>query len=430
MNKAQLQHTGAEIDAAVTEYMRVGMPAGTLPAQVNLNASVDPLTPKVILDWQWKDDNADGIILCRKRGSYPVNALDGRIANISGRNQTSFEDTAFPDPSDDDFSENVGTGGNRVVWYYRAFPYNQNNQYQTQYQASLELGAKSVGVYYIANGTRLSDLSDYALLDCLDDEGNTKTTPLVKIIFGRWGTGNSNVKDIKWTVKHIDRTNNNAHLVIKESIIGNVAFDVAENSWSESTYNTGNARWAYSNIRQFLNATGQANAWYSPAHEHDHPTSASCYSYPGFLHYFTEAERDLIKTQTRTLYLATNPYGGGTETVDDKVFLLNTKEYGMEPNSGESGPVYDGFRRQADRKWNNDVWTSTIYNHNSYSQLWLCSSAGALNNNIGNNNASNAYYYSVRAGLVIPLSTLLEYDTEASLDENCDVYRVVIPEND
>lgn len=29
------------------------------------------------------------------------------------------------------------------------------------------------------------------------------------------------------------------------------------------------------------------------------------------------------------------------------------------------------------------------------------------------------------AGLVIPLSTLLEYDAEASADENCDVYRVI-----
>lgn len=426
MNKVQLQHTGAELDNAVAEYMRVGMPAGTLPAQVNLHASVDPLTPKVILDWQWKDDNADGIVLCRKRGSCPTNALDGRIADIQGRSTTVYEDTNFPDPSADDFSEHVGVLGNSVTWYYRAFPYNQNNQYQTQYQASIELGAKQIGVYYISEGSRLSDFSDYQLLDSLDDEGNTKTTRLVKIIFGRWGKTDSTVQDLYWTVKHIDRTNNNAHLVINRNYIRVVAYDAAENSWADPAYNTGNSRWSYSNIRQFLNATGVKGVWFTPAHEHDNPTSYSCSDYAGFLHYFNEAERNLIKTQTRTLYLATNPYGGGTETVDDKVFLLNTKEYGMEPNSGESGPVYDGFRRQADRAWTQTVWTSTIYQHNNYSLLWLCSSAGALTNSGGayNSSASGANF-SVRAGLVIPLSTLLEYDTEASSNENCDVYRVI-----
>lgn len=427
MNKVQLQHTGAEIDAAVTEYMRVGMPAGTLPAQVNLHATLDPLTPKVILDWQWKDQNATGIILCRKRGEYPAHAADGRIVDITGQSTTSYEDADFPEPTDDDFSDYIGELGAPVKWYYRAFPYNENRQYQTQYQASIELGVQEVNAYYMADGTRMSDLTDAALLDVLVN-GEEKPNP-IRIYFGRWGTSSSAVKDLCWSVKHIDRTNNNAHLVLKNSIMGNVAYDAAENSWSESTYNTGNARWAYSNVRQFLNATGAKGEWYTPQHEHDHATSYSFSGYDGFLHYFTEGERDLIKTQTRRLYLATNPYGGGTETVDDKVFLLNTKEYGMEPNSGESGPVYDGFRRQADRTWTQNAWTSTIYQHNNYSILWACSSAGALSYNYGYY-ASNASYNSVRAGLVIPLSTLLEYDTEASLDENCDVYRVVIPEEE
>lgn len=423
LSKVSLTHTGAEIDNAITEFQRIGLPAGTLPAQVNLHGAIDPLTPKVLLDWQWKDNNAEGIVICRKRGEYPAHALDGRIANITGQGTTSYVDTNFPAPTDEDFSEYVGELGNPVKWYYRAFPYNTNGQYQTQYQASVELGVQEVNVYYMADGARMSDFSDYALLDCLDN-GHQKEQ-LIKIIFGRWGTNDNTVNDLYWSVKHIDRENNNAHLVLKNSIFGNVAYDAAENSWSESTYNTGNARWAYSNVRQWLNATAAQGAWYTPQHEHDHLTSYSFSNYAGFLHYFTANERNLIKTQTRTHYLAANPYGGGTETVDDDVFILNTKEFGLEPSSGESGPVYDGFKTQADRAWTQNVWTSTLHNHTDYQYLWSCSSAGALGFNDGIY-ASFAYYYSVRAGLVIPLSTLLQYDAEASAQEGCEVYRVVV----
>lgn len=428
MDKVYMTHSGAEFDEAIDQYQESLVPTGTLPAQVNLHATLDPLTPKVMIDWQWKDQNATGIVICRKRGEYPAHASDGRITDITGQSTTSYQDTNFPDPTDDDFSDYVGELGAPVKWYYRAFPYNENRQYQTQYQASIELGVQEVNAYYMANGTRMSDLTDYALLDCLDN-GNQKPTQIM-IYFGRWGTSSSAVKDLAWTVKHIDRTNNNAHLVLKKAIVGTVAYDVAENSWPDSTYNKGNARWGYSNVRQFLNATGAKGEWYTPAHEHDHATSYSFSGYDGFLHYFTEGERDLIKTQTRTLYLATNPYGGGTETVDDDVFVLNTKEYNMEPNSGESGPAYDGFATQADRAWTATVWTSTIYNHNSYDYLWLCSSAGALNFNNGVSYASIASGSSVRAGLVIPLTTLLAYDSEASAYEGCDVYRVVIPEEE
>lgn len=428
MNKVYMTHSGAEFDEAIDQYQESLVPTGTLPAQVNLHASLDPLTPKVNIDWQFKDENAEGIVICRKKGEYPAHASDGRIVDIPGRTITSYVDDNFPEPTDEDFSDYVGVLGAPVKWYYRAFPYNTNRQYQTQYQASIELGVQEINAYYMADGTRMSDLTDDALLDVLVN-GEEKPNP-IKIYFGRWGTSASTVKDLCWSVKHIDRTNNNAHLVIKNSFIGTVAYDAAENTWPDTTYNTGNARWSYSNARQFLNATGAKGEWYTPQHEHDHATSYSFSQYDGFLHYFTEGERALIKTQTRRLYLATNPYGGGTETVDDDVFLLNTKEYGMEPNSDESGPVYDGFPTNADRAWSQTVWTSTIYQHNSYNYLWLCSSAGALRGNSGGGSYASGALYSVRAGLVIPLDTLLQYDAEASALEGCDVYRVVIPEEE
>lgn len=412
MNKATLSHTASEIDEAISSYNNQIRPTGTLPAQVVLSASCNPITPKVVITWTFKDDNALGIMIRRKKSRMPEHVYDGDfVCDKKYGESTIFEDT--------NYDSTVGSINNPATYYYRAFPYNKNNQYQTQYQASIELGMKKVKVFFLPDGTTIGDFADDVLLDTVTNQN------LIKIYFGRWGTSASAVKDLVWSVKHIDRTNNNAHLVLKNSIMGNVAYDAAENSWSESTYNTGNARWAYSNVRQFLNATGAQGEWYTPAHEHDHATSYSFSGYDGFLHYFTEGERDLIKTQTRRLYLATNPYGGGTETVDDDVFLLNTKEYGMEPNSDESGPVYDGFPTNADRAWPCTVWTSTIYQHNSYSQLWLCSSAGALY--VGNYNyATNAYNGgSVRAGLVIPLSTLLQFDAEASALEGCDVYRVV-----
>ena len=119
---------------------------------------------------------------------------------------------------------------------------------------------------------------------------------------------------------------------------------------------------------------------------------------------------NLIVPRDHTLYVPTED-GGGTESVVDLVWAPSTKDLGLE-NTDEGDFSFDGFSTAGNRAWQYNYWTSTIYQHNSPTLLWGVSSAGALNGNYG---ASGSSYYAPRAGLVLPLSALLQYNEEEGI---------------
>ena len=392
MRKVYMSYSGADLDEAVRQFKDSLVPRETLPAQVILHANCNPVLPKVILTWQFRDEYAEGIMIRRKRGSAPVNILDGDlVCDIQNTETTKFSDT--------DFTTDIGTITEPATFYYRAFPYNGLRQFQTQYQTSIELGCDMVGVYYLPDGSVLGDIPDDQLLK-------------KPIKFMRWGTTDENVKDLVWEVEHIDRLNEIAYIMLKDPFTGPCMFDANEPGWTNTARpGSGNSRWAFSNLRQFFNATANKGEWFQKQHDlDDAPNYAN--NWPGLLHFSTEAERNLIVPRDHTLYVPTED-GGGTESVVDLVWAPSTKDLGLE-NTDEGDFSFDGFSTAGNRAWQYNYWTSTIYQHNSPTLLWGVSSAGALDYYYGNH-ASNTLYYAPRAGLVLPLSALLQYNEEEGI---------------
>ena len=393
MRKVYMSYSGADLDEAVRQFKESVVPRETLPAQVVLHANCNPVLPKVILTWHFRDEYAEGIMIRRKRGSAPVNILDGDlVCDIQNTETTKYSDT--------DFTTDIGTITEPATFYYRAFPYNGLRQFQTQYQTSIELGCDTVGVYYLPDGSVLGDIPDDQLLK-------------KPIKFMRWGTTDENVKDLVWEVEHIDRTKAIAYLALKEPFTGNCMYDANEPGWTNTSRPSyGNSRWAFSGLRQLLNATAGKGEWYQKQHEYDAaPNYAN--SFPGFLHYATEAERNLIIPREHTLYVPTED-GGGTESVVDLVWIPSTQDLGLE-TTDEGDFSFDGFSTAGNRAWQYNYWTPTIYQHNSPTHLWGVSSAGALGCSSYNSYASYTNSYAPRAGLVLPLSALLQYNEEEGI---------------
>ena len=390
MRKAYLTHSGDELNEAVTKFQESLVPTGTLPAQVILHANCNPVQPKVILNWQYRDNNATGIVIRRKKDSEPLNAFDGElVCDIRETETTSFEDTNYT-------GESVGTIDNPSTYYYRAFPFNSNRQYQTQYQTSIELGMDIIGVYYLPEGSVVGDIADESLLK-------------MPFKFGRWGTTQANAKDLVWEVDHIDRVNSVIYCLMRDAMTGNCMYDANESGWTDNARpSNGNSRWAFAGLRQFFNATADKGAWFEKQHDLDvAPNYAN--SWPGFLHFFTEAERNLIVPREHTCYIPTAD-GGGTESVVDNVWAPSTRDMGLE-STVEGDFAFSAFQSNNDRKWTYQYWTSTIYQHNSPTHLWGVSSAGALYDFY----ASGTYGFAPRAGLVLPLSALLQYNVEEEM---------------
>ena len=291
MEKTYMSYSGADLDEAVRQFKESIVPRETLPAQVILHANCNPVQPKVILTWQFRDEFAEGIMIRRKRGSAPVNLLDGElVCDIQNTTTTKYADT--------NYSTDIGTILEPATYYYRAFPYNGLRQFQTQYQTSIELGCDVVGVYYLPDGSVLGDIPNEQLLK-------------KPIKFMRWGTNDNNVQDLVWEVEHIDRINEIAYVVLRDPFTGNCMYDANEPGWTTTTRpSNGNSRWAFAGLRQFLNATANKGEWYQKQHDLDAAPNYSN-SWPGFLYYATEAERNLIIPRQHTLYVPTDD-GGGT----------------------------------------------------------------------------------------------------------------------
>lgn len=125
--------------------------------------------------------------------------------------------------------------------------------------------------------------------------------------------------------------------IVTNQIIKMLCFDAAESAnGNGDRKNYGNNRYIYSNLRQWLNSSAAAGAWYAAQHSADAPpTSANVWSrvnaydtIAGFLNGFTADERAALLDTTITVGKSSTD-GGGTETCVDKIFPLSCTEVGL-----------------------------------------------------------------------------------------------------
>jgi hypothetical protein len=130
----------------------------------------------------------------------------------------------------------------------------------------------------------------------------------------------------------------NSVTLVSEKIIKVMPVDGKEASNSDSGRQSyGNNRYAFANIRQWLNKTG--TNWYTAMHAADAaPTTANVTYNPydtvgGFLTGFSANMRAALLDTSLTVAKATED-GGGSETVADMVFLLSKAEVGLGAENG------------------------------------------------------------------------------------------------
>ena len=310
-------------------------PAETLPEQTNLSAS--GLQDSVGIKLNWSNVNASGYLILRKENAMPVTSADGDIVYNGTYAADGYTDTG------------VQKG---KVYYYRIFPRNNKNQYQ-----SLEDGAVAMVDYKDRTGqTLLGDL------------------PLgTKIKFGQW-----NGSDYFWEIVDTQDKNSGYVTMAADQNLGNRQFDAPEtNNPITNRKSQGNNRWAYSAVRQLLNSEGDTDAWWTAQHEYDvAPSYAS--QIPGFLKDFTEYEKGIIVAKTNRYVLDTND-GGGSETVQDKVWLPSSYAMGLEFFQPlEDDHTYEAYTSNSERAYQSNWWLRTINGTSSASGVRYVSSGGSL----------------------------------------------------
>jgi hypothetical protein len=142
----------------------------------------------------------------------------------------------------------------------------------------------------------------------------------------------------------------NAVSLITERIIRIAMFDGKEAANSDTSRRSyGNNRYQYSNLLQWMNKDGAANAWYAAQHSADAaPTDANSSTgnngyddKPGFLNEWSANDKAALLDTTVVVNKASVD-GGGQENVTSKVFLLSYAEVGLSGDTAE-GTVHQLF---------------------------------------------------------------------------------------
>lgn len=336
-------------------------PAETLPAQTNLSAS--GLQDSIGIKLNWSDVNASGYLILRKENAMPVTSADGDIVYNGGYASDGYTDTG------------VQKG---KVYYYRIFPRNSKNQYQ-----SLEDGA-------------------VAMVDYKDRTGETLLGDLPlgsKIKFGQW-----NGSDFFWEVVDTQDKASGFVTVAADQNLGNRQFDAPEPSSPISNRKTqGNNRWAYSAVRQLLNSEADTDAWWTAQYEYDAEPSYAA-QIPGFLKDFTEYEKSVFVVKTNKCILP-NDDGGGTETTQDKVWFPSYYAMGLgviQPL--EDNHIYEKFVDNASRSYQSNYWLRSINGAESPSSVRFVNSNGTASSN-----AANVSSYAVRPFCQLPTSAYMTW---------------------
>lgn len=174
-----------------------------------------------------------------------------------------------------------------------------------------------------------------------------------RIKYGKYQVENSSVLPIIWKV--IDKNHagypSNSVTLLTDEIIDQRGIDAKEPSNADpGRASKGSGRYRTSNLRQWLNSNGAANAWWVAqnlsdgtlnTNNHDATPDDAGMSQPtgyddikGFLANFTASELSEILDTTLDVTKNVVTDGGSYETVTDKVFLLSNTEVGFPNQNG------------------------------------------------------------------------------------------------
>lgn len=341
-------------------------PTQTLPEQTILiaNAKYSPNRIELV----WTDVGAAGYKIIRKSGGIgtgvepPQNSADGEVVYTGVA--TTYTDTSV-------------SVGNR--YYYRIFPYNSARQFQA-------LEGQSI-----------------AQVDYRDRPG--------QLTVGNLGLGDAikfgefNGSPYTWQIVDTLDKGKGYVTVVAEQDLGLLQYDVPENANPVANRKSqGNNRWRYSNIRQLLNASGEKDTWWVAQHEYDaKPGYAS--SLPGFLTDFTEYEKGIIVTKTNCCVLDTAD-GGGSETMQDKIWLPSSYAMGLEISLRplEDDHPYEAFTDNASRQYHSNWWLRTVNGISTASGVRVIIPSGSLNNSTAHGSISV-----VRPFCLIPTSAFIAW---------------------
>lgn len=139
---------------------------------------------------------------------------------------------------------------------------------------------------------------------------------------------------------HAGYPSNSTTLVV-EKIIKLCCFDATESGGNSDRQKYGNNRMVLANIRQWLNKSG--TGWYQAQHSYDRPPSnayvwSNYNEYDGEAGFLTGFGPEMLAALLTTTLTVAKPTvdGGGSETFQDKVFLLSMAEVGLGSENGIS----------------------------------------------------------------------------------------------
>ena len=262
-----------------------------------------------------------------------------------------IDNIEYKSPSNYTFAQWINTSYNYNGWYNNGsniINYNDNTHINNITSSTIIEDGKN---YKSANGS--SPKLDFSTLSL----GTT-------FIFGKYQVENETPWPIEWEIVHED---SDGLIAQTKQIIDLRAFDAKEPTNTDTTRSKyGNNNWQYSNIKQFLNS--DQVSWYSAQHSYDAPPNSNNVNtnpydtHKGFLYYFSDEEKNLLKDYSFTLVTPSND-GGGSYTWTGKVWLPTYTQLGYGDNKYYGSSTYISEGTKFDKYSDN---TSRIKTINKY----------------------------------------------------------------
>lgn len=234
-----------------------------------------------------------------------------------------------------------------------------------------------------------------------------------KLKFGKHSISGETAQDIVWLV--VSKPGNVVTL-ITEKVIDLRAMDAREpNNPSIGLQQSGNSRYAHSNLAQWLNSDAVANGWYTAKHSYDQsPTTdyvknnTPYAGRPGFLNNFSTLEKNAIAT-TSVVTARHYSQGEGNDTISQKLFIpsmdevSNKWEYFSSDNfrkayATDQVKTYSGSGNVVVGQWGTNWWLRDA--HNQYAHPFV-NSNGLVRNDMG----QESYYGEIGVRPAMNLST-------------------------
>lgn len=179
------------------------------------------------------------------------------------------------------------------------------------------------------------DEGDQLVIDCGTNYANNPTNSRTWNVYAK---GSTTSKDTGTTSNGTAGTN-----------LGTIGNESAQkpngqlNAISRAVYGSG--RWSQSAIRQYLNSTGAAGAWWTPQNGWDRPPSQAS-TVRGFLAGCNATFLEVVQpTEVVTALNTIEGYADSTETTMDRIFLPSLQEMYIQPQlANVEGEDWDYFK--------------------------------------------------------------------------------------